>query len=185
MMDADRRHRRYAAVVVAGAVLLAAGAAAVDIGFLTGRPALERLGNLALVGTAPLLAFLPPALGVCSRAARSLYWAGTALASVVDIPAVLDPTDLRAGRLLGVPAMVLMSVGLWLMWRERRSPALLAGAIWFVVQLAPNALLFIGPYGRPSFVLQVIGLAVAFVAAARSRTPVPRTARAVTVTEDA
>jgi hypothetical protein len=97
------------------------------------------------------------------------------------VPALLDPADLRAGRALGFPAMLLLSTGLLLLWRSHREPALLIAALWFVVQLPPNVLLFIVPDGRPSFVLQVIGVAGALaVAAQRSRiatTPWPPAAQ--------
>jgi hypothetical protein len=167
--------------VVAGAVALFVGAALVDLGYRVAQPALERAGNGVMILAAIGLAFLPAALGATSAAGRRFYWAGLALASLVDVPALFDPTDLRAGRTLGFPAMLLLSTGLFLLWRRRREPALLAAALWFFVQLPPNVLLFIIPDGRPSFVLQVIGCAGALaVAAQRSRiatTPWPPAAQ--------
>jgi hypothetical protein len=152
-------------LVVAGAALLVTGAALVDIGFRIGAPALEQVGNAAMVLAGAGLAYLPGALGLRAGAGRWLYWAGTALASLVDVPAVLDPGDLRAGRALGFPAMILLSAGLVLMWRRTREPFLLAAAAWFVVQLGPNVAFFIVPEGRPSFLLQVSGVAAAVAAA--------------------
>lgn len=159
-----------------------AGAALVDLGYRVGQPALERTGNGVMILAGIGLAFLPAALGGRSTTAgRRCYWAGLALASLVDVPALLDPTDLRAGRALGFPAMLLLSTGLFLLWRGRREPALLVAALWFFVQLPPNVPLFIIPDGRPSFVLQVAGWAAALaVAAQRSRiatTPWPPAAQ--------
>jgi hypothetical protein len=170
--------------VIAGAVTLAAGAALVDLGFRAGQPTLERAGNAAMILAGIGLAFLPRALGATPATGRRLYWAGLALASLVDVPALFDPTDLRAGRALGFPAMLLMSAGLLLLWRRHREPALLVAALWFFVQLVPNVLVFIIPDGRPSFALQVLGcaaaLAVAATRAQRSRiatTPWPPAAQ--------
>jgi hypothetical protein len=153
--------------VLAGAVALVGGAALVDVGFRLGLPAVERAGNAAMILASLGLAFLPKALGATPRVGRRLYWAGLALATVVDVPALIDPADLRAGRVLGFPAMLLMTVGLIVLWRRVREPALLVAALWFFVQLPPNVFLFIIPDQRPSFVLQVTGCAVALAVAAR------------------
>lgn len=162
--------------VIVGAGLLIGGAVLVDVGFVVGEPTLERIGNIALVLAGIGLVFLPAALGPTPRLGRILYWSGIVLASLVDVPAVLDPSDLRAGRLLGFPAMVLLSVGLVLLWRQTRITTLLVGAAWFFVQLVPNVLLFIIPNERPSFVLQVTGVAVAlgWAATRRPRSQVSR-----------
>ena len=153
--------------VMRGAVLLTAGAVLVDLGFWVDQPLLERVGNVAMILAGLGLAFLPAALGRTSRGGRICYWAGLALASLVDVPAVLDPSDLRAGRALGFPAMLLLSIGLVLMWRSARHRSLLVAASWFFVQLGPNVALFIIPNERPSFALQVAGVAVALAVAAR------------------
>jgi hypothetical protein len=152
--------------VIVGSVLLAGGAALVDVGFWTDHPALEQAGNLAMILAGVGLMFLPAALGTTPKLGRVLYWSGIALASLVDVPAVLDPADLRAGRVLGFPAMLLLSTGLVLLWRRTRITALLVAAVWFFIQITPNVLLFIIPNQRPSFVLQVIGVAIALSAAA-------------------
>lgn len=158
--------------VIVGAGLLIGGAVLVDVGFFLGVPALERVGNVALILSGVGLLFLPAALGPTPRLGRVLYWSGIVLASLVDVPAVLDPTDLRAGRLLGFPAMLLLSVGLVLLWRRTRIAALLVAAAWFFIQLVPNVMLFIIPNERPSFVLQVTGVAIALgVAASQQSTP--------------
>jgi hypothetical protein len=154
------------AKVIAGAATLVAGAAVVDLGYAAGQPALEQVGNaLAALGGIGL-AFLPRALGVTSGAGRWVFWAGLALASLVDLPAVLDPTDLRAGRALGFPAMILLSAGLVLLWRRAREPFLLVAAAWFFVQFVPNVAFFIVPNARPSFILQVTGSVVPMAVAA-------------------
>lgn len=147
--------------VIVGAGLLIGGAVLVDVGFVAGAPALERIGNVALILSGVGLLFLPAALGPTPRLGRALYRSGIVLASLVDVPAVLDPSDLRAGRLLGFPAMLLLSVGLILLWRRTRITALLVAAAWFYIQLVPNVMLFIIPNQRPSFVLQVAGVAIA------------------------
>jgi hypothetical protein len=158
--------------VVLGSVLLMGGAAMVDAGFASGVPLLEQVGNAAMLTAGAGLAFLPFALGRSTRPGRLLYWAGLALASLVDVPAIVDPANLEAGRALGVPAMLLLSAGYLLLWRARRSPALLVAGLWFFVQFGPNLALFILPAGRPSFALQVVGIAIATVVAA-ARAPRP------------
>ncbi len=162
--------------VVVGAGLLLGGAVLIDTGWWLGQPDLQRSGNAAVVLAGVGLAFLPAALGARSRPGRILYWAGTALASLVDVPAVIDPSDLRLGSVLGLPAMLLLSTGLVLLWREQRSPALLAAAVWFAIQLPVNLALFIGPTGRPSFVLQTIGVAAALTVAVLASSAHRRTA---------
>jgi hypothetical protein len=155
-----------ARAVVTGASALMIGAALVDIGFRIGAVHVERAGNAVMVVAGLGLAALPRALGTRGRTGPWLYWTGTALASLVDIPAMIDPADLRAGRVLGFPAMILLSAGLVMIWRRTRRTELLAAAAWFFVQLAPNVTLFIIPYQRPSFLLQVTGVAVALTVAA-------------------
>lgn len=153
--------------VMFGAILLLGGAVLVDLGFWVDQPLLERLGNVVMIVAAAGLAWLPAALGTTSRPGRICYLAGLALATLVDIPAVFDPTDLRAGRALGFPAMLLLSAGLVLLWRHARHSSLLVAAAWFFVQLGPNVALFIVPNERPSFALQVGGVAIALAVTAR------------------
>ena len=76
--------------------------------------------------------------------------------------------------------MLLLTAGFVLLWRARRIPALLLGAAWFFVQFGPNLALFILPTGRPSFLLQVVGVAVAAVAAAIAAARDQRSGSAVT-----
>jgi hypothetical protein len=166
--------------VLIGSALLAGGAVLVDVGFATGAPQLERVGNAAMVLAGIGLAFLPLALARSTRTGRLLYWTGLALASLIDVPAVVDPSDLGAGKLLGVPAMLLLSAGFLLLWRAQRIPALLVGALWFAVQFGPNLALFILPTGRPSFVLQVVGAAAATASAAVAAARAQRSGSAVT-----
>lgn len=75
-----------------------------------------------------------------------------------DVPCAPGPVVERVGNLAIV----------------RLAPLLVAG-LWFVVQFVPDVVLFVLPNGRPSFVLQVAGVAVALgvVAGTVRRRPIP------------
>jgi hypothetical protein len=95
--------------------------------------------------------------------------AGVVTAALIDVPSILDPGDTSLGRILGLPALVMVSAGLLFMRRTARfEPAasvsavlrrlLLAAGLWFFVQLPINVALVIRPTGEPSFLLLAGGV---------------------------
>jgi hypothetical protein len=88
---------------------------------------------------------------------------GICLASLADIPTILDPTDLEADGALGPIGLVLLSAGFLLWFVAIRQARVLGGwrqylfvvaGLWFPLTF-PNVQLplFVIPNGRLSFVL--------------------------------
>jgi hypothetical protein len=88
---------------------------------------------------------------------------GICLASIVDVPAILDPTDLEAGGALGPLGLLLISIGFLAWFVSIRGAGSLAGwrlyiflaaGLWFPLTFPTFQLpLFVIPNGRPSFIL--------------------------------
>lgn len=165
------RLRTYGTLTMIGAAVLVLGAALVDLGSFTSLPAIGSLGNALSAAAGLGLLFLPVGLrasrlggtGALANVGAASLALGVCLASLADVPAILDPTDLEAGGVLGPPGLVLISVG-FLAWfaaiRQTRSLGgwrkylfLLAG-LWFPLTFPTVQLpLFVIPNGSPSFVL--------------------------------
>ena len=103
------RIRTFGALTMVGGAILAVGAILIDLGWFVDLPAIASLGN-ALASISGLgLVFLPLGLRVSYLGGRGiLATLGTAslvigicLASIVDVPAILDPNDLETGGALG------------------------------------------------------------------------------------
>jgi hypothetical protein len=161
-----------------GGTLLTVGAILIDLGSFVDLPAIASLGNaLAAISGAGLL-FLPIGLrasrlggtGILATVGTASLVVGICLASIVDVPAILDPTDLEAGGAIGPIGLLLLSIG-FLAWFAaiRRAGGLtgwrlytyLAASLWFPLTFPTVQLpLFVIPNGRPSFVLLagVLGL---------------------------
>src|SRR5687768_15744525 len=106
-----------------GGVALTVGATLVDLADFADLPVLASLGN-ALSASAGLgLLFLPVGLrasrvggrGILANAGAACLAIGICLVSLVDVPTILDPTDLEAGGALGLLGLALLSVG-FLAW---------------------------------------------------------------------
>ena len=168
---ASRRLRAFGALAMVGGGTLAVGATLTDLFSLTGLAALGSLGNALSAGAGLGLLFLPAGLlasrvggkGVLAKAGAVCLVIGICLVSLVDVPAVFDPSDLEAGGALGPVGLVLLSVGFlaWfaairrarILFGWRRYVFLVAG-LWFFVTFPTLQLpLFVIPNGRPSFVL--------------------------------
>ena len=161
----------FGALSMVGAALLTVGAVLIDLGWMIDLPALGSLGNALSAAAGLGLLFLPLGLYASRRggagwlvsAATASSLIGICLASIVDVPAILDPTDLESGGALGPVGLVLLSAG-FLAWFAaiRRTGDLggwqqyifLVAGLWFpltfpIIQLP----LFVIPNGRPSFIL--------------------------------
>jgi hypothetical protein len=165
------RIRTCGALTVIGGALLTVGAILIDLGTFVDLPALASLGNALSAISGPGLLFLPIGLlasrlggtGILATAGTVSLVIGICLASIVDVPAILDPTDLEAGGALGPIGLLLLSIG-FLAWfvAIRRAGGLagwrlymfLAAGLWFPVTFPTVQLpLFVIPNGRPSFIL--------------------------------
>jgi hypothetical protein len=165
------RIRTFGALTMIGGALLTVGAILIDLGWFVDLPAIASLGNaLAAISGLGLL-FLPIGLRASRLGGtRILTTVGTAslvigicLASIVDVPAILDPTDLEAGGAIGPIGLLLLSIG-FLAWFVAirhagrlvswRLYTFLAAGLWFPLTFPTVQLpLFVIPNGRPSFVL--------------------------------
>lgn len=165
------RIRAYGILTMVGGAALTVGAILVDFGWIVDVPAIASLGNALSAGAGLGLLFLPIGLlasrlggtGAITNAGTAALVIGICLVSLVDIPAILDPTDLRAGGALGPIGLLLLSAG-FLSWfvairradtvRGWRRYLFLISGLWFPLTFPAVQLpLFVIPAGRPSFIL--------------------------------
>lgn len=167
----ERRARTFAIPTMVGGAILVAGATLVDLGAFAGLPVLGTLGNALSAVSGLGLLFLPIALlasrvggrGKLPNAGAAFLAIGICLVSLVDVPAILDPTDLDAGGALGPVGLVLLSVGFLSWYLAVRRAGVLGGwrkyifllaGLWFFLTFPTVQLpLFVAPHGRPSFIL--------------------------------
>src|SRR5687768_15809901 len=138
----NRRIDHYATSAMIGGGMLLIGAALLDLGRLPGQPLVQSSGNLlsALAGL-PLVA-LPLGLhgaevvpGSPLGLLGTACWAcGTAIVSLVDLPAVIDPSQTEAGAAFGPAGLVLLSLG-FLAWygASRWSQTVTSGQRWILL----------------------------------------------------
>lgn len=166
-----RRLRTFGALTTGGGAALTVGATLVDLGAFADLPVLGSLGNALSAGAGLGLLFLPLGLrasrvgggGVLANASAACLVIGICLVSLVDVPAILDPTDLEAGGALGPVGLVLLSVGFLAWFVAIRRAGVLSGwrryiflvaGLWFFLTFPTIQLpLFVIPNGRPSFIL--------------------------------
>ena len=196
------RIRIFGTLAMIGGALLTVGAILIDLGWFVDLPAIASLGNaLAAISGLGLL-FLPFGLrasglggtGLLATVGTASLVIGICLASIVDVPAILDPTDLQAGGALGPIGLLLLSIGFlsWFVTIRRagglagwRLYTLLAAGLWFPLTFPTVQLpLFVIPNGRPSFillagVLGVMQLVVGMVVRERAPDRKPSTADAL------
>ncbi len=165
------RIRTCGALTMIGGALLTVGAILIDLGWLVDLRAIASLGNAIAAISGLGLLFLPIGLrasrlggtGILATVGTASLVIGICLASIVDVPAILDPTDLEAGGAMGPLGLLLLSIG-FLAWFEaiRRAGGLagwrlytfLAAGLWFPLTFPTIQLpLFVIPNGRPSFIL--------------------------------
>ena len=165
------RIRIFGTLAMIGGALLTVGAILIDLGWFVDLPTIASLGNaLAAISGLGLL-FLPFGLrasglggtGLLATVGTASLVIGICLASIVDVPAILDPTDLEAGGALGPIGLLLLSIGFlsWFVTIRRagglagwRLYTLLAAGLWFPLTFPTVQLpLFVIPNGRPSFIL--------------------------------
>jgi hypothetical protein len=165
------RIRAFGALTMIGGAILTVGAILIDLGWFVDLPAIASLGNALSAISGLGLLFLPIGLrasriggtGILATAGTVSLVIGICLASIVDLPAILDPTDLEAGGAIGPIGLLLLSIG-FLAWfvAIRRAGGLagwrlytfLAAGLWFLLTFPTVQLpLFVIPNGRPSFIL--------------------------------
>jgi len=165
------RIRTFGALTMIGGALLTAGAILIDLGWFADVLAIASLGNaLAAISGLGLL-FLPIGLrvshlggtGILATMGAASLVIGICLASIVDVPAILDPTDLEAGGAMGPIGLLLLSSGFlaWFLAISRagnltgwRLYTFLAAGLWFPLTFPTIQLpLFVVPNGKPSFIL--------------------------------
>jgi hypothetical protein len=163
--------RASGALTMIGGALLTIGAILIDLGWYVDLPAVASLGNALAAVSGLGLIFLPLGLrasrlggtGMLATVGTASLLLGLCLASIVDVPAILDPTDIQAGGALGPVGLLLLSIG-FLAWFVAirgagglagwRPYTFLAAGLWFPLTFPALQLpLFVIPYGRPSFVL--------------------------------
>lgn len=167
----SRRLRTFGALTMVGGATLAGGAALMDLGAYTDLLVLVSLGSALSAGAGLGLIFLPAGLrasrlggrGMLANAGTVCLVIGICIVSLVDVPTILDPTDLAAGGALGPVGLVLLSAGFlaWFVAIRRtgilggwRKNILLVAGLWFFLTFPTIQLpLFVVPNGRPSFVL--------------------------------
>jgi len=165
------RIRTFGSLTIVGGALLAMGAILIDLGWSIDRPALGSLGNALSAAAGLGLLFLPFGLrasgvggtGPLANAGTAALAIGICLASIVDVPAIMDPTTLEAGGAIGPIGLLLLSIGFlcWFIVIRRtggllgwRQYIFLAAGLWFPLTFPAVQLpLFVIPNGRPSFVL--------------------------------
>ena len=196
------RIRIFGTLAMIGGALLTVGAILIDLGWFVDLPTIASLGNaLAAISGLGLL-FLPFGLrasglggtGLLATVGTASLVIGICLASIIDVPAILDPTDLEAGGALGPIGLLLLSIGFlsWFVTIRRagglagwRLYTLLAAGLWFPLTFPTVQLpLFVIPNGRPSFillagVLGVMQLVVGMVVRERAQDRNPSTADAL------
>src|SRR5918994_545489 len=167
------RIRIFGTLAMIGGALLTVGAILIDLGWFVDLPAIASLGNAVAAISGLGLLFLPFGLrasglggtGLLATVGTASLVIGICLASIIDVPAILDPTDLEAGGALGPIGLLLLSIG-FLSWfvTIRRAGGLagwrlytfLAAGLWFPLTFPTVQLpLFVIPNGRPSFILLV------------------------------
>jgi hypothetical protein len=165
------RIRAFGILTMLGGALLTVGAILIDLGWFVDLPAISSLGNALSAISGLGLLFLPIGLrasglggtGILATAGTASLVIGISLASIADLPAILDPRDLDAGGALGPIGLLLLSIG-FLAWfvAIRRTGGLtswrlhifLAASLWFPLTFPTVQLpLFVIPNGRPSFIL--------------------------------
>ena len=117
------RLRTSGALTVVGSAVRVVGAILTDFGSFVGLPAVGSQGNALSAGSGLRLLFLPIGLrasrvgdtGALANMATASLLIGICLASLADIPAILEPTDLEAGGALGPIGLMLLSAG-FLLW---------------------------------------------------------------------
>ena len=165
------RVRTFGALTMVGGAVLTVGATLTDLGSFIDLPAIGSLGNALSAAAGLGLVFLSLGLrasrlggtGALANAATASLVIGICLASIADIPAILDPTDLEAGSALGPVGLVLLSAGFLLWFVAIRQTRVLGGwrqylflvaGLWFPLTFPTIQLpLFVVPNGRPSFLL--------------------------------
>jgi drug/metabolite transporter (DMT)-like permease len=117
------RIRTSGALTMIGGALLTVGAILIDLGWRVDLPAIASLGNALAALSGLGLLFLPLVLrasrlggtGILATVGTASLVIGICLASVVDVPAILDPSDLEAGGAMGPIGLLLLSIG-FLAW---------------------------------------------------------------------
>lgn len=194
----DHRVRTFGTLTMVGGATLLVGAMLVDLGYFTGLPALESLGNTLSAGASLGLLFLPAGLlasrvggsGALANAGAACLVIGISIVSIVDVPAILNPADLEAGGALGPVGLVLLSSGFLAWFAAIRRAGVLSGwrryiflvaGLWFFLTFPTIQLpLFVIPNERPSFVLLsgvlgILQLLIGMVVREQaSGTPAPR-----------
>jgi hypothetical protein len=130
------RLRTSGALTMVGSAVRVVGAILTDFGSFVGLPTIGSLGERALGRLRSRAALLPIGLrasrvgdtGALANMATAALFIGISLASLADIPAILDPTDLEAGEALGPIGLVLLSAGflLWFVAIRQARPGRLA-----------------------------------------------------------
>jgi hypothetical protein len=165
-----QRIATYGSATIVGSLLLIASATLVDLGHSSGPLLLASIGNVFALIAGLCLIGLPLGLhgsGIVRSAwgwAGTICWGiGTAILSLVDVPSIVDPTDMNAGGAFGPIGLVLLSLG-FLCWfvAIQRSRSLrgwqkwifLLAALWFFLTFPTIQLpLFVIPQGKPLFIL--------------------------------
>lgn len=159
------------ALAMFGGAVLTAGALLVEFGNFADLSFLMSAGNALSAGAGLALLFLPIGLlasgvggrGTLPKAGVVCLAIGISIVSLVDVPTILDPSNVEAGGAFGPVGLVLLSAG-FLAWfaairRVRilggwRKYIFLAAGLWFFVTFPAIQLpLFVIPTGRPSFAL--------------------------------
>jgi hypothetical protein len=95
------------------------GAALIDLGWFVDLPFITSLGNALSAISGLGLLFLPFGLrasrvggtGILAYVGTVSLVIGICLASIVDVPPILDPTDFEAGGAMGPIGLLLLSIG--------------------------------------------------------------------------
>jgi hypothetical protein len=157
-------------MTVAGGLLLIVHAVLIDVGHSSGPLLLASIGNGLSIIAGGFLIGLPLGLHRSGIVRGPFAWAGTicwgigmAIVSLVDVPSIVDPTDMNAGGAFGPIGLVLLSLGFlcWFVAIQRVGSLrgwpkwifLLAG-LWFFLTFPTIQLpLFVFPQGKPLFIL--------------------------------
>ncbi len=170
--------RASGVLTMIGGALLTIGAILIDLGWYADLPAVASLGNAFAAVSGLGLIFLPLGLrgsrlggtGMLAKVGTVSLLLGLCLASIVDVPAILDPTNLEAGGAFGPIGLLLISVGFLAWFVAIRGAGSLAGwrpytflaaGLWLPLTFPALQLpLFVIPNDRPCFVLLagVLGL---------------------------
>jgi hypothetical protein len=113
------RIQAFGTLAMIGGALLTIGAILVDLGWFVDLPAITSLGN-ALSAISGLGLLFPSfglrashlgGKGILPTAGTVTLAIGILLASLVDVPTILDPTDLEPGGAMGPAGLLLLSIG--------------------------------------------------------------------------